>query len=156
MIDQLRAGPRDNEELSLSRAIKLCARGITLHCPHCGKGRLLDTWFKLKLKCPNCGLRSDRGEEDIFLGGMMWNIVFSEGLLLMAGVAIGIATWPDVPWMLMQWVGVALMVLAPFFFYPFSLGFWLACDILIRPVTEAEMNWHRQSKEGEFRHYRDR
>lgn len=86
----------------------------------------------------------------------MWNIVFSEGLLLFSALAIGIATWPDVPWTLMQWVGIALMAVAPFIFYPFSLGFWLASDILIRPVTEAEMEWHRSHVETAIRSYRDR
>lgn len=146
----------DHEELSVSRAFQLLIRGITLRCPNCGKDNLLKSWFTLKFKCANCGLRSDRGEEDIFLGGMMWNIVFSEGLLLLSGLAIGIAMWPDVPWAVMHWTGITLMVLAPFFFYPFSLGFWLACDIMIRPITTEEMEWHRASEAGEFRHYRNR
>ena len=156
MRDTVPASPRRYEELSVSRAIRLLARGITLRCPHCGEGKLLGSWFRLKLKCPECGLRTDRGEEDFFLGGMMWNIVFSEGLLLVSALAVGILTWPDVPWTLLQWVGIALMAIAPFFFYPFSLGFWLANDIWIRPVTEKEMEWHRASGPGEFRRHRDR
>lgn len=86
----------------------------------------------------------------------MWNIVFAEGLLLLSGLVIGITLWPDVPWTLMQWIGTASMVVAPFLFYPFSLGFWLANDIWIRPVTEEEMVWHRASERGEFRRQRDR
>ena len=83
--------PRRYEELSLSRAAKLFARGLSLRCPHCGAGGLLESWFRLRPKCPVCGLRTDRGEEDFFLGGMMWNIVFSEGMLLLAALALGIA-----------------------------------------------------------------
>ena len=138
-------------ELSVTRALRLLGRGIRLRCPHCGKGHILESWFKLKLKCPVCGIRTDRGEEDFFLGGMMWNIVFSEGLLLVASLIFGILTWPDVPWTMLQWGGMALMVIAPLFFYPFSLGFWLANDIWIRPVTEEEMMWHSGSGPGEFR-----
>lgn len=89
----------------MSRALTLLSRGICLRCPHCAEGHLRQSWLKLKLKCPACGLRTDRGEEDFFNGGMMWNIVFSEGALLAAGLLIGILTWPDVPWTLMQWVG---------------------------------------------------
>jgi uncharacterized protein (DUF983 family) len=148
--------PPRYEELSVSRAFRLCRRGIALRCPHCGRGRLLQSWLKLEPKCAACGLRTDRGEEDFFLGGMMWNIVFAEGVLLLAGVAIGVATWPHVPWTLMQWVGIALMLIAPVVCYPFSLGFWLACDILIRPVTAEELEWHRQSRPGEYRRFRDR
>jgi uncharacterized protein (DUF983 family) len=144
------------EELSPSRAGTLLLRGIRLRCPNCGEGRLRQSWLKLKDKCPSCGLRTDRGEEDFFLGGMMWNIVFAEGMLLLAGLAIGILTWPDVPWSLMHWVGTALMVVVPFAFYPFSVGFWLANDIWIRPITESELTWHRKSAPGEFRDRKDR
>lgn len=48
------------------------------------------------------------------------------------------------------------MATVPFVFYPFSLGFWLANDIWIRPVTETEMEWHRASHPGEFRPQDDR
>ena len=144
------------EELSVSRALRLLARGIGLRCPHCGKGRLRESWLRLKKVCPVCGLRADRGEEDFFNGGMMWNIVFSEGLLLLAALLIGVVTWPDVPWTLIQWSGIALMVIAPFLFYPFSLGFWLACDILIRPVTEGELEWYRSHPPTQFRRFEDR
>jgi uncharacterized protein (DUF983 family) len=144
------------QEMSISRAMKLLGRGIRLRCPNCGEGRILRSWFHLQPKCPVCGLRTDRGEEDFFLGGMMWNIVFSEGVLLVMGLVVGIATWPDVPWTAMQWVGIALMAITPFLLYPFSLGFWLANDIWIRPVTAEEMEWSRASRPGEFRKHHER
>lgn len=149
-------GPAQFQEMSISRALKLLGRGIRLRCPNCGEGRILRSWFHLKTHCPVCGLRTDRGEEDFFLGGMMWNIVFSEGVLLLMGLLVGIATWPDVPWTLMQWVGIALMAITPFLLYPFALGFWLANDIWIRPVTPEELEWSRASRPGEFRKHHER
>lgn len=140
----------------MTRAARLYARGLTMRCPHCGHGRLLESWFKFKLRCDGCGMRLDRGEEDFFLGGMMWNIVLAEGALLIAALVLGIVTWPNVPWTLMQWGGVVLMAVVPFLFYPLSLTVWLASDILIRPVTDEEMEWHRRSQAGEFRKFRDR
>src|SRR5690554_6899400 len=101
-------------------------------------------------------MRTYRGEQDFILFWMLWNIVSEEGARLITGLLLGILTWPDVPWTLMQWVGIALMVVTPFVFYPFSLGFWLANDIWIRPITEEEMRWHRASQPGEFRSFRDR
>jgi uncharacterized protein (DUF983 family) len=142
--------------MSIRRALKLLGRGIRLRCPNCGEGHLLLSWFRLRPNCPVCGLRTDRGEEDFFLGGMMWNIVFSEGVLLVMGILVGIATWPDVPWTLMQWVGVALMAITPFLLYPFSLGFWLANDIWIRPVMPEELEWSRASQPDEFRKHHER
>jgi hypothetical protein len=101
-------------------------------------------------------MRLDRGEEDFFLGGMMWNIVMAEGALLLAALLVGILTWPAVPWTALQWGGIVLMVVVPFLFYPISLTVWLASDILIRPVTPEEMEWHRASRPDEYRKYRDR
>ena len=155
-MKQMERIPPAFDELSPTRALRLLSRGVRLHCPHCGEGRLRGGWLKLKPKCPVCGLRTDRGEEDFFNGGMMWNIVFSEGALLGMALLLGVLTWPDVPWGLMQWLGIALMVVVPFVFYPFSLGFWLANDIWIRPVTEEEMEWHRESDPGEFREQHER
>ena len=156
MTNTTRPSSPSYEELSLSRALRLFARGATLRCPHCGGGRLLESWFRFKPKCEGCGLRLDRGEEDFFLGGMMWNIVLAEGLLALAGLVFVLLTWPDVPWTTVHWTGIALMIIAPFLFYPLSLTIWLASDILIRPVTEREMEWHRGSREGQFREFRDR
>jgi uncharacterized protein (DUF983 family) len=147
---------RHPEELSLSRALRLYGRGLTLRCPNCGGARLPRTWFKLKLKCPACGLRTDRGTEDYFLGGIMFNYVFCGLLFLGVMVAVIAFTWPDVPWDVVQWGGLALIAALPFFFYPFSLTTWLASDILIQPVTDEEMEWHRASQEGEYRRQRDR
>ena len=148
--------PREIEELSVSRALRLYRRGLMLRCPHCGGASLLRSWLRLRPRCEACGLRSDRGEEDFFLGGMMWNIVFAEGALLVAALLFGILTWPDVPWKLMQYGGVLLMAVVPFLFYPLSLTVWLASDILIRPVTEEEMEWHRSNPDTAIRRYRDR
>lgn len=144
------------EELSLSRALRLYRRAFLLRCPNCGGDRLARSWMKLKARCSKCGLRTDRGEEDFFLGGMMWNIVMAEGALLLLSLLLGVVTWPDVPWDLLRWGGTILMVIVPFLFYPLSLSVWLASDILIRPVTAEEMEWHRTHRDDEFRHYRDR
>lgn len=144
------------EELSPGRAIRLFRRAFVLRCPNCGDDRLPSSWMKLKARCGRCGLRTDRGEEDFFLGGMMWNIVLAEGALLLVSLVFGLLTWPDVPWNLLRWGGTVLMVIVPFLFYPLSLSVWLASDILIRPVTAEELDWHRTHRDDEFRNYRDR
>jgi uncharacterized protein (DUF983 family) len=150
------AAVRTPEELSVSRAARLYARGLTLRCPACGGARLPRSWFRLQLKCPACGLRTDRGEEDFFLGGIMLNYVFCGVFFLAAVIAVMVATWPDVPWGLVQWGGIGLIVLLPLAFYPLSLTTWLASDILIKPVTSEEMEWHRRSAQGEYRKQRER
>ena len=150
------APPGAPVELGLRRGLRLYARAARLRCPHCGGGRLLESWFRLRPRCPTCGLRLDRGEEDFFLGAMMFNLVLSEGLLALGLVGLLVATWPDVPWTFLQFGFVALMVLAPFFFFPFSKTIWLASDILMRPVTEEEMRWHHENPETAYREFRER
>jgi hypothetical protein len=48
--------------------------------------------------------------------------------------------WPSPPWTLLQYGGIALMVLAPFVFYPFSKTLFLAFDLLFRPPTRDELS----------------
>ena len=150
------APPRHPEELSLGRAMKLYGRALRLRCPHCGEGRIKGSWMKMRRVCPACGLRTDRGEEDFFLGAMMANMVLSEFLVVLAAIAYIVVRYPDVPWDAVGWMALALAVVAPFLFYPFGHSVWLASDILIRPVTDAEMEWHRTHPHDAYRRHRDR
>jgi hypothetical protein len=51
-----------------------------------------------------------------------------------------VVTWPDPPWALLQYGGIALMVLVPFLFYPFSKTLFLAFDLIFRPPTSEELS----------------
>lgn len=135
---------------------KRLARAARLRCPVCGGGGLLRNWLKLKPRCPTCGLRLDRGEHDFFLGSMMFNIAIAEGTLALVVVAAIVAAWPNVPWLLLEIGGPAMMVVAPFLFYPFAQTLWLAVDLAIRPLTVEELEWHRTAGEHETRRSDDR
>ena len=152
----LHASARGPREMSLRRALRLYARAVRLRCPHCGAGGLRDGPLKLKRVCPGCGLRTERGEEDFFLGGMMFNLVLAEGLLVVVLVAAAVVFRGAIPWTTLAYGGIGLMAVAPFVFYPFSHTIWLASDILMRPVTEEEMEWHRTHPADEYRRLRDR
>jgi uncharacterized protein (DUF983 family) len=148
--------PRHPEELSGGRALRLYGRALRLRCPHCGEGRIKGSWMKMKRACPACGLRTERGEEDFFLGAMMFNLVLAEFLVVLTVVGIVAVLWGDVPWDALTWISLGLAVVAPFLFYPFGHSIWLASDILIRPVTGAEMEWHRTHPHDAYRKHRDR
>lgn len=124
----------------MKRIAVLALRGLLLRCPNCGSRGLCESWFRMRERCPRCGFRLDRHEgEDYFLGGMMFNIVLSE-LIFAAGFVIALlATWPDVPWTLLEWVGIPFMVLAPVLFYPLSKTVWLAFDVMFRPIHAGEL-----------------
>jgi len=102
--------------------------------------------------CPGCHLILDRGEDDYFLGGYTINFIVAELLIVAGGAASIVFTWPDVPWRLITWALILLMVLAPVFFYPFAKTLWLAVDMILRPLTLAdlaEQGEHQRFGEGE-------
>jgi uncharacterized protein (DUF983 family) len=146
----------DPEELNVGRAGRLYGRALRLRCPHCGGGPVLESWFRMRSHCAACGIRTERGEEDFFLGSMMFNLILAEGLLALVLVGLVIAMWPAVPWNFLQFGTPVLMVLAPLLFLPFSRTIWLASDILIRPVTEEEMRWHRENPGKSYRSFAER
>jgi uncharacterized protein (DUF983 family) len=90
--------------------------------------------------CPACGLPLERGEDGYQVGSYMFNIVASE--LLFAAIFLGVllATWPSPPWAVLQYGGIALMIVAPFLFYPFSKTLFLAFDLTFRPPTTDELS----------------
>jgi hypothetical protein len=95
--------------------------------------------------CPRCHLLLDRGESDYFLGGYTVNFVASE-LVAVVGAGAGVVlTWPDVPWRLLTWILVLLMILAPVMFYPFAKTLWLALDLAFRPLTLGVLAGHGEN-----------
>lgn len=114
-------------------------RAARLRCPLCGGGPILETWFRMRPHCSRCGLGTDRTQGDLFLGGMMFNLVISEGLMAALLVGVAIATWPNVPWSFIQFGGLALMIAAPFALLPFSRILWLAFDLMLHPPTPDQL-----------------
>jgi hypothetical protein len=55
-------------------------------------------------------------------------------------LGIVLLTWPSPPWGLLQYGGIALMILAPIIFFPFSKTLFLAFDLLFRPATKDELS----------------
>lgn len=119
-------------------SLTVLGRGLRLRCPWCGRGRLFERWLRLRRYCTECGFRPDRGETDAFIGPYTVNLVVSELIPVTIAVAIGFATWPDVPWRALTWGLVALMLVAPIVTYPFARGFWLALDVIFRPPVRGD------------------
>jgi uncharacterized protein (DUF983 family) len=125
-------------------------RALTLRCPNCGSRGILASWFELKDRCPHCGLRLERGESDYFIGAYLLNLVAIEILLALAILIVILATWPDPPWTALQYGGGLLMAAGAFVCYPFSKTTWLAVDLMFRPLTSDEMDWHHEGgREGD-------
>lgn len=138
---------RDPVQLSPRRAATLLMRGGLLRCPNCGHGHLFRHWVKMRLACPGCQLILDRGEKDYFLGSYTVNFVVAEILIVLGGGLGIVLTWPDVPWNLITWALILLMILAPVLFYPFAKTLWLAIDLTFRPLTLEDLAGHGENGE---------
>jgi uncharacterized protein (DUF983 family) len=138
---------------SLGRTLRLFGRALLLRCPNCGKGPVLENWLKLRVKCGNCGLRLQRGEHDSFTGSMF--ILFTlVGLVAYAVLVVTMLVTDTTPWDLLENGLPVLTIVLLVVLYPFSKLLWLAFDLMLRPVTPEELEWHRTS-ETEFETKRD-
>jgi uncharacterized protein (DUF983 family) len=124
----------------MMRCFVLLGRALRLRCPNCGGGAIFASWFRMRERCPRCGLRLERGEQGYVVGAYMFNILAAE--LIFAGIFLGIAwaTWPSPPWTALQYGGGIFMVLAPLICYPFSKTIFLAFDLLFRPVRPEDLD----------------
>ena len=118
----------------------LLRRGLAKKCPRCGGGKVYDTWFRMKERCPTCGVKFER-EPGFFVGAYLINFAVAEGFLFVLMMAF--VFWKDqhpeagvaVPIV----VAVVIAVVAPIVFYPFSRTIWSAIDIAMTPLELPEI-----------------
>lgn len=128
---------------------RMVLRALARRCPNCGAPGIFAGYTELRERCPSCGLRLHRGESDYFIGAYLLNLVAVELLFAaMLGIVV-VVTYPDTPWVALQWGGLALMIVGAVLCYPFAKAIWLAADLIFRPVTETEMAWHREGGEAD-------
>jgi hypothetical protein len=96
-------------------------------------------WGAVRERCAACGFRFERSDDRYFAGAMLVNLISAELLFAIGFVAAILLTWPAVPWDALTYGGAAGMLLLPLLFYPVSKVLWLALDVLLRPVTRAEV-----------------
>lgn len=118
----------------MKRALIRSARALRRRCPNCGAGPVIARWIHTRPACPRCRLRLDRGEPDYFLGAIVFNMAFAEGLFAAALLAVLLWTWPNPPWDALYYGGIVGLIVAPILFYPYSKLLWLAFDLFFRPL----------------------
>jgi uncharacterized protein (DUF983 family) len=120
--------------------VRTIGRGFVRHCPRCGAGDLFESWFRMKDRCPRCGLRFVREEGD-FLGAYVINygaasaVVAIVLFLLIAVEATGNHRWL-VP---LLGAGGLVAVVTPIVCYPFSKTVWAAIELIMRPLDPHEV-----------------
>jgi len=110
--------------------LRVFGRGVTKRCSRCGSGRLFKSWFKIRDRCPRCGLRLER-EEGGFLGAMTINYMVTALVWLVVLVAWLILDLPDLHVPALTITSIAIAALVPLLFWPFSKTIWASVDYLI-------------------------
>ena len=130
--------------------MKVLWRGLTLACGVCGRRGLFDKWgmFSMKQDCPRCGLHFERMEGHS-LGAVAVNTVVSAALVLIV-VTLSLVAWgTDVSTSFLLLIASPVGVIFPILFDPVSRTLWNAVELLMRPVSEEELDprFHAGSSE---------
>lgn len=108
-------------------------RGVLLRCPVCGGGGVFTRRLSMVANCPTCGFRFHRVEGH-WIGSLGLNTIVSFGALLIS-VVVGFAvTTPDPPVGVLIGVSLAVALVVPVVFFPWSRTIWSAIDLLMRPL----------------------
>jgi uncharacterized protein (DUF983 family) len=114
-------------------------RGVVAHCPRCGAGGVFVSWFKLRDRCPGCGLWFER-EEGFWLGGYVINFATGEaGIVVLLAVLIGlVANGHHINAVLFVGLGLVIAIAGPILTFPSSRTVWSAIDLIMRPLSDEE------------------
>jgi uncharacterized protein (DUF983 family) len=126
------------QELKLVPLLAL-RRGLTRRCPACGAGGIFRAHFSMRDRCPRCGLVFERIEGQ-WLGSLGINTMLTFALLFVVTVSGVFATAPDVAVTPLVLAALAIAIVFPTAFFPYSRTFWLAIDLLMRPPTTDELD----------------
>ncbi|MFA5565256.1 MAG: DUF983 domain-containing protein [Acidimicrobiia bacterium] len=109
-------------------------RAAVLRCPLCGGRKIFRRWTVMAENCPTCGLRFERIEGH-WIGSLGVNTVLSCFSIIAVLVVAFIVTFdnPSIPLLLALTVVTAIV--APYLYFPYAKTFWLAFDLLMRPLT---------------------
>ena len=69
------------------------------------------------------------------------------GLAAYLAITLALVATATTPWDLLQYGLPVLVLVLLVVFFPFAKLIWLAFDLMLRPVTPAELEWHRASRD---------
>jgi uncharacterized protein (DUF983 family) len=134
-------------ELTIPR---LLWRGVRRRCPLCGGGRLFDSWFRKKERCPRCNFPLAR-EEGHWIGALGMNTVATVGMLALTMLVVVTLTWDHRRGILIFGPTFAVGLLTPILFFGSSQTLWSAIDLAMRPLEpddDVDPRWIPPAKQG--------
>jgi uncharacterized protein (DUF983 family) len=102
-------------------------RALLLRCPRCGRSPVFRRFFIMNESCATCSLKFDRGH-GYWLGAMMFNMAFAFGAVIVAFLLTLWATTPDPNWDAVIVATVAVSIVIPLAFFPYSRTLWIAAE----------------------------
>ena len=124
---------------TMRQASVLLWRLVRLRCPHCGVGAILGRWGAVLERCAGCNFRYKRSDENYFSGAMFFAFMIGAGSFIATFLLVIALTRPNVPWDALQYGAPVVLGLSMVLFYPVSKVVWLVVDVMMRPVTRAEL-----------------
>jgi uncharacterized protein (DUF983 family) len=127
------ADPADR--VSPARAL---LRGLGCRCAHCGSGHIFASYFRLRERCPRCGLRFQRHEGQ-WSGDIGINTVATTALLFVVLLGGTLLMWNHLNAALLLGVAAVAAIVFPIAFIPVAKSLWVAIDLVMRPVEPSEL-----------------
>jgi uncharacterized protein (DUF983 family) len=114
-------------------------RALLLRCPRCGGRGVWRSWFKMNERCPSCGLVFERGESsDFWIGAYLINLVVAELSAVVLVAIMWLVLGHRASFNALWAASMALAIIMPLLFYPFSRELWLAFDLHFRPSERGD------------------
>lgn len=78
------------------------------------------------------------------MGAVTINTAVTFASFLVVFTALALVTWPEVPWGWVMGITLAVNLVVPVVFYPFSKTLWLAFEMGWRPLEREELEAARR------------
>ncbi len=106
-------------------------RGLRLLCPRCGAAPVFAGPFRVRERCPACGLVFER-EPGYFVGAIYLN--YGATALIMIPGYFALDAWLGLAVGLQLFLWGTFAVGFPLWFFRYSKSLWLSLDHLVDPV----------------------
>ena len=118
---------------------RMLARAVVRRCPRCGNRRAWFTnWYRQSERCVGCGLKRTRGTYGQELGALVVGNVFNIALILTVVLAVILTVGDSMDLFAVTVTLMAIAVAIPTVTWPMTHTLWMALDLRLRPVGEAE------------------